>query len=144
MTGRPEPVIPPQDDGAGYGVQCPLCRLAPAPDSLRCPGCQEDLTPLVHLRLRGRLAYNEGLRLARAGSLGEAVGELERAVRLEPGLVVAWVVLGKAAARLGDRARAAAALGQALRLEPGHPGAGAALTGLDLTQADGARSGGHA
>ncbi|GGV09527.1 hypothetical protein GCM10010495_23090 [Kitasatospora herbaricolor] len=145
----PEPVIPRQDDGAGYGVQCPLCRLAPAPDSLRCPGCQEDLAPLVHLRLRGRLAYNEGLRLARAGSLGEAVGELERAVRLEPGLVVAWVVLGKAAARLGDRARAAEALGRALRLDPGHPGAGAALTGLTSARpgaerSGGERSGGHA
>ena len=112
------------------GAQCPLCRLVPAPDTLRCPGCQEDLAPPVHLRLRGRLCYNEGLRLARAGAYRDAVVELEQAVRLEPGLVVAWVVLGKAEAALGDPARAAAAFGRALRLDPDHAGAGAALAAL--------------
>ncbi|MFC8452939.1 hypothetical protein [Kitasatospora sp. NPDC057223] len=125
--------VPPQagpSDGAGYGVECPLCRLAPAAGTLRCPGCQEDLTPLVHLRLRGRIAYNEGLRLARAGAYREAVGELERAVRLEPELLVARLVLGKAAAALGEHGRAAAAFEDVLRLAPGHPGAGAALAAL--------------
>lgn len=84
----------------------------------------------MHLRLRGRLCYNEGLRLARAGAYRDAVVELEQAVRLEPGLVVAWVVLGKAEAALGDPARAAAAFGRALRLDPDHAGAGAALAAL--------------
>ncbi len=117
-----------EDDG--YGVECPLCRLAPAADTLRCPGCQEDLSPLVHLRLRGRIAYNEGLRLARAGAYREAVAELARAVRLEPELLAARLVLGKAEAALGEPGRAAAAFEGVLRLAPGHPGAGAALAAL--------------
>ncbi|WP_042396482.1 tetratricopeptide repeat protein [Streptacidiphilus carbonis] len=111
-------------------VACPQCRLEAQPDTLLCPGCQEDLAPLAHLLHRGRISYNTGLAHARRGDHGQARAALEQAVQQEPGLAAAWLLLGKIAVHQGESARAAEALTRAAELSPDDKSIRAALTAV--------------
>ncbi|MEZ0091710.1 tetratricopeptide repeat protein [Streptacidiphilus sp. EB129] len=111
-------------------IDCPQCNLQAVPDTLHCPGCEEDLAPLAHLLLRGRISYNQALALARDGDHAAARPLLEQSVREEPELTPAWLLLGKVAARLGDTARAHEALDRAVALAPDDPCAQAARAAL--------------
>ena len=114
-------------------VSCPQCRLDAQPDTLHCPGCQEDLAPLAHLLHRGRISYNTGLTHARNNDHTRARAALERAVQEEPDLAPAWLLLGKIAAHQGDAPRAREALTQAATLSPTDTAIQAALSALTAT-----------
>ncbi|MFC1442794.1 tetratricopeptide repeat protein [Streptacidiphilus sp. N1-10] len=114
-------------------VSCPQCRLDALPDTLHCPGCQEDLAALAHLVYRGRISYNTGLTHARDGDHDRARAALERAVQEEPDLTPAWLLLGKIAAHQGDAPRAHEALTRAATLDPADPTIQAALSALTAT-----------
>lgn len=63
-------------------------------------------------------AYQLGLSLLNLGKAKEALAELDRAERLQPGMPQTLLALGKAHVALGNNAGAEAAFRQLLRLEP--------------------------
>ncbi len=66
----------------------------------------------------GEVEYNQGLAMARAGRIDEAVTHFAEAVRLQPGFADARMNLGRALASLGNAGEARAQFSEAVRLAP--------------------------
>src|SRR2546421_2491130 len=90
---------------------------------LRAGGRTEEALQLAD---RARATFGEtgfsftlrGAALAELGRYQDALGELERAVEVDPDLALVWHELGYVAYKLGDKNRALLALDRAFALEP--------------------------
>jgi hypothetical protein len=82
-------------------ITCPNCGIALPAGATICPECNEDLAPLLRVRLAADIAYNEGLRLARSGDLEGAIIKIHEAVAAASEHPAAYIVLGKLYAQKG-------------------------------------------
>jgi Flp pilus assembly protein TadD len=92
-----------------YGEAAARCR-----DALARAAGEPLASPVVEADLHEGL----GLALAKAGDLGDARAQLERALELEPGRARAWANLGRCHHLLGEPERAAEAYERSLALDP--------------------------
>jgi nucleoid-associated protein YgaU len=83
---------------------CPLCDSELSPGAASCPSCLTDLNfggPSVAI---ARDFYNDGVDLARSGDRQGAISKMQGALASYPGLVDAYIVLGKLLAQSGETA----------------------------------------
>jgi len=101
---------------AGYkigGAKVKILDFTPAEE----PGYRH-VRPVTDVRAVALYYSNRGAESLRAGSSGEALGWLRKAVQIDPGFGGAWVNLGVALRRAGDAAGAEAAYRKALEVDP--------------------------
>ena len=97
---------------------CPICQTPQLPTSSVCPGCGENLAPLLHIQARHTLMYNLALRLAKEGQTEKAIANLVQANELAPNDPAILVVLGKLYAQQGRYENAKSSWTKALELCP--------------------------
>ena len=101
---------------AGYNIgggKVKILDFTPAAE----PGYRH-VHPVTDLRAVALYYSNRGAESLRAGSSGEALGWLRKAVEIDPDFAGAWVNLGVALRREGDTAASEAAYRRALEADP--------------------------
>jgi nucleoid-associated protein YgaU len=82
-------------------MHCPICKAEVPSTQTTCPRCGEDLSAVLLVEHLSVVHYNDGLHLASAGRVDEAVERLTASLSFDPGCVDALVVLGKLSAQRG-------------------------------------------
>ena len=126
---------------AAHTFICPVCQIPLPSGATTCPDCGENLSALLHLDAKPKIAYNTGLGLARKGQIDQALGVLLQAMEADPADPAMPVVLGKLYAQQGRNADARAAWTRALELNPAQPEAKACLQRLDTLESEAQQAG---